>query len=937
MKRILIRVVVVLLLVEVAYLAVANVVLNLPATQSYLNQLRPERITYKWDRAWTWIPFRVHITGFSLNGQSWVQQWQLTAPEISGSLGLLPLFAGTLHFGDIETADIDLRFRPRPSPDRDDSAIRPFYPTIEGRNPDLAADPVPTQTPGWKIVADVANITGQNQIWFGGTRLSLDGDLGFLMTRQNRNGPLSLADGRLDAAVKSLNVDGRQIAETGTIKGTFDVATYLPQENRRLKVLPFLTMDLDIDLPVDEFDFLDFYLKTVSGLKLAGNGSLKGHVGFDKGNLIAGTNLAVIADTLAVDMTYYSASGAGSVAIEVDEASPDTLDMTYRLSTLSAFHEPAHETLFTGENLEIDVERVPWVVPGQDRAKQLRRVVLTIPKVTVPDIKAYQSYLPDRWNANILGGTGSLEGRAEISVEKVDFDLTLGSENASVQFETDSFETGLKLGIKAVGEAVGTKARVDISGTYLDLDDSLLKTKRGDNETPWQVHLAITEGEADFNLPEGADVKAGDPSTQFIGFWSLFHEKDMKALLATLSGKLKATLTVSDLNWVNELFKNPYSLAIYNSAEATADLVVTAGFLDKGSTVTMPPTTFKLEVLDYVGEGTGGFDLVVEKGGSEPDVRLDANLTNASLRLQNEKAAVIDDMKLSLTARALGVSVKDGGAVKSLDLSIPSATVTDMSAYNEYLPKGSPIRILGGKADLAAQLKMAENAASGFVKLNTSQLSADLDGERISGTVVLDAKIIGGSAQKKTFDIGGTSLQINNVRLSGAHATDGNWSGRVDLSKGQVEWKKPMSLDMTAGIRMTDVQPLLAFFEAHRKSNKWIDRIFDLKDVRGNATLRIAPGEIVVPYALAKSDTIEVGAKGIFRPNDRQGMYYLRYNKFSAILEMDGSKKRFAIIGATRKFDEYKPGGPLPGLRASAPVKHPAGEARKPFSLFKRK
>ena len=117
----------------------------------------------------------------------------------------------------------------------------------------------------------------------------------------------------------------------------------------------------------------------------------------------------------------------------------------------------------------------------------------------------------------------------------------------------------------------------------------------------------------------------------------------------------------------------------------------------------MPSRDFKVEVLDYVAEGSGGFDLVVEKGGEEPDIRLDANLANASLKLQDEKTAVVEQVTLAVTATAKGVSLKNGGSVKTVEMSIPSAKITDMTAYNAYLPNGSPVRMLERHGRAVAQ------------------------------------------------------------------------------------------------------------------------------------------------------------------------------------------------------------------------------------------
>jgi hypothetical protein len=301
---------------------------------------------------------------------------------------------------------------------------------------------------------------------------------------------------------------------------------------------------------------------------------------------------------------------------------------------------------------------------------------------------------------------------------------------------------------------------------------------------------------------------------------------------------------------------------------------------------------------------------------------------------------VIDDVTLALQATTKGVSLKDGGEVTAVNLAIPSAKVTDMTAYNAYLPKGSPVRIIGGTADLNAEVNMQESTAGGFVKLKTSRVQADLVGQRISGTIGLDVKINGGSAKDKTFDITGSSLAVDGVRLAGDSAGRRNWNARIDFGKSRVVWSKQTSLDASASVRMTDTRPLVELFAAHRKGNEWLDRVLDLKDVRGNATIKVDPNAFVVPYALAKSDTIEVGAKGIFSERNRQGMYYAKYGALAGILAFDNGKRHFALLGATKKFNEYVPGGKLPGLSEGrrSSRRSSTGRARKgPFSIFKRK
>ena len=644
--------------------------------------------------------------------------------------------------------------------------------------------------------------------------------------------------------MESFTVAGRQVSREGSIKGRFDVGPFRPLQNRGLKMLAFAALDLDIDLPVESLGFLDPLLSTVSGVTLGGSGRVNGHVAFAKGNLIAGTDLAINADELTVALPPYAARGAGAVVLKVDAANSETLAANVRFKTVSAFREPGHETLFTGADIAIAVARSTVVLPGANKEKVPRRVTIALPNVTVPDISVFQRYLPDKWDVEVLGGSGSLGGRVEWSGAALDFDLMLRSDDAEVKFNAKSFMTDLMVGFRAKGNADAETARVDISGTYLDLDDSRVKNEKGDKSAPWQTHLVLTKGESTIDLPAQAVAETG-----VFGFWSLFQDADLKRLLATVDGRVQGALTISDLGWLNLLFKNRFSLAVSNPVEVQADVTVRSGWLAEGSTVKSPARGFRLAILDYVAAGSGTFDLVVEKGGEHPDLRFSAVLDDASFKLEEEKSAIIEQVTLALTASVKSASLTDDGSVKTVELSIPSAKVTDMAVYNVYLPRGSPLRILSGTADLTARLIMQEEDATGFVKLKTSHLVADLDGERISGIMTLDVPIKSGSAKDKMFDISGASLSLDRVGVVREGATTGDWSTRLDLSKARVTWKRPMTLDVTASVQMSDARPLLAIFADNRKANKWLDRLGDLRNIRADATINVAPDEFVVPYA----------------------------------------------------------------------------------------
>ena len=138
------RIVITVLLAELAYLVLFNMALHLPLTQTLVNQIKPEKFSVTWEKAWTWLPFRVHAQGISANGQTSSQQWQAEVPAASASISILPLLGKSVKIHSVEASDIEYFQRPRPKPDKDYAATRAFFPPIKGREIDKTpVTPVP--------------------------------------------------------------------------------------------------------------------------------------------------------------------------------------------------------------------------------------------------------------------------------------------------------------------------------------------------------------------------------------------------------------------------------------------------------------------------------------------------------------------------------------------------------------------------------------------------------------------------------------------------------------------------------------------------------------------------------------------------------------------------------------------------------------------------
>jgi hypothetical protein len=180
---------------------------------------------------------------------------------------------------DVDARDVSFRLRPRPKPDKDYKEIERFFPPIRNRDPEApaAARKPQKEGTGWTIVVDDIRVRGSHDLWVYQFRGALEGTMGGNVSFQTRGGPLSLSGGEADVEVRSLVLnDDWKVSRDGSLRGGFEVAPFVPAENRGLKKLGFLSVDADIDAPVGSLELLDFYLRRFHGLEVDGQGAHEG-------------------------------------------------------------------------------------------------------------------------------------------------------------------------------------------------------------------------------------------------------------------------------------------------------------------------------------------------------------------------------------------------------------------------------------------------------------------------------------------------------------------------------------------------------------------------------------------------------------------------------------------------------------------------------------
>lgn len=899
------RLLIIVAVFEIAYLLLVNAALSLPMTQTLVNQIKPGKFSVYWEQAWSWYPCRVHARGISANGQSRSQQWQVDAPAASASIAILPLLWRTVKVSDVVAVDIQYFQRPRPRQDKDYAAVRQYFPPIRDRAIETT---VPVHPPaksgsGWKVVVTNAQASGRHRVWIYQLQGSLSGSLQADASYQSRGGPFSLGNGVAEVLIDSLLINkDLTLLREGQFRGTVAFTPFVPAENRGLKSLTYLQLDADIGAQLQDLDFLSCYLNNLYDMNITGAGELTGHVRYAAGNLLPQTNLRIVAQELALNMQSYKVAGTGDVRIQVSDATPDIMDIGVRFAEMELLHEADTTPHFHGEGLEFTARGTAKLFPREGRKVGIDYAAVSVPGVEIPDLRIYQRYLPGRKGLTFNGGQGTFQGQAELTTASLTTTLQLRSDAADVSMRDYRFSTDLELGVN-IDIPSFTTGKANVAGTHVRLDSAKLVNRKQKQSRPWTAALAIAEGTID--LLSAASAGSNALPSQII------KQTGFNAWLGQLDADFRVSGEITNLDWLNVLFLNSYDMAIEGAGDLSARLHIRDGSAASGSRLKMLGKALDVKVLGYVITGDGQIELHVQKGGEQPDLVLDIDVQDGLFRRRDENEAFVQDVVLKLRAGVHDLELDDESRkLDDLYLQIPSARVTDMSIYNQYLPDKSPLRLLGGAANLNSYIHLQPDSAAGYVKLNTQGLRSRLNDQELSGELVADIKLSNGRPENLEFDISGSLLSLQDVRVTGSEASyeQANWSARFELEKGRVIWKKPVAIEAEATIEIKDSRPFVALFSNEKGQRDWLEKMLTVQDIQGRAEMSLKNDQLVIPYAFVGSDKVAAGAKGIMSAERADGIFYARFRKLDAVLKVNNGEHNIDIIGAKKKFGEYTPG-----------------------------
>ena len=433
-----------------------------------------------------------------------------------------------------------------------------------------------------------------------------------------------------------------------------------------------------------------------------------------------------------------------------------------------------------------------------------------------------------------------------------------------------------------------------------------------------------------------AEIYEGGTVQGVLGFSPLIRRDNKgRRMLKFAYLDTQLDLTVGSFNFLNIFTAGLGNLDITGAGQVTGRLAVRDGYVRAGTELNATTSNLGVTIRDIDIAGVGSVLIQTPADADSPlqlDIHYDtltatrteesdAFLRGTALRLAYSGSNfILPDPDMSFKELWSDEAARERRAMNTFDLAINDAKVLDMSAFNYYLPSEAAFAFAGGETALNAQVSLTEDTISGTIDLDSAAMKVQVDDQSFEADLDADIVIQSGVPRDLKANISGSSLRLFNVRVDGNEESfDGDyWSTSLTFTDAEGTFIKPIDVNASAALTVSDTRPLVTFFDNRNKPPKWLSNMMAVKNLAGEAELEVTGGAIRIPLAYVDSEKAEVGVKGVIADGERTGLVFARFKKFSTLLKRFDGKRDVDIIKPRAKFDRYQISDPAAPLDTEA-------------------
>jgi hypothetical protein len=382
--------------------------------------------------------------------------------------------------------------------------------------------------------------------------------------------------------------------------------------------------------------------------------------------------------------------------------------------------------------------------------------------------------------------------------------------------------------------------------------------------------------------------------------WDVFH---------FVTGRVALQGRVTSLDFLDVFLRKTHWVDVrVGPGPLRTDIRIRRGDLLPGSRLESRPERVTLGFLDYRADGFGGAAWSVEPGrGEERKGRV--TLVFDQFRLQRHGYPRPHVRGRGLRIDAVSAAPRFGALFvpERLTIDMPGAEVPDLTFYNAYLPRKSPVTVTAGSGSMSGRFAAVAPGwhGSGEVRLGARGVQALLEKKRLRATVDIRTRLRM-SLEDRRYDVSGSEVDLTDVTLLDG-AASAPWWARTHLDQAVLTPKAPVTLRARIESTLSDSRPLFALFAPaeHSRVLRWVDHLVDIHGIGATAELTVGQGFLDVSHLAIAGGKAELLARLRFTGPRRQGILYASYGPLNVGLELEGAKKDWKLLHAKQWFESY--------------------------------
>jgi hypothetical protein len=363
---------------------------------------------------------------------------------------------------------------------------------------DLAAPepPAGTTSPPWSVALADAQVTAIREIGFEDFRLSGQGEASLDLVYTG-GGEISLNAAGL--AIRSGRLlAGESVAAEGlAVKTRLGIAPFVPGTVSQAEFLRLLSGTVEVEGRIASLGFLERYFARTSWLRIQGQGRLDTDIRLQEGRLLPGTRLAVRASRLEARVLDVLATGSASLQGTVRD--PDAeLSVAFDRFAVAPGAGKNPSPYLRGRGLRVTVlsKDLDLTTPVSDL-----RARVDLANGEVPDLSAYNDFLPAGAGVSIVSGAGKVRLGLSLDAAKQTGQGTATFSSDAAAFRFQDLTVAGRLGVRGVISTSDLESRrfklagsnITLNGvTYEEAEDWWAKIELTDGSMLWKKPLALS-------------------------------------------------------------------------------------------------------------------------------------------------------------------------------------------------------------------------------------------------------------------------------------------------------------------------------------------------------------------------------------------------------------------------------------------------------------